>query len=147
MKVKNITTETNLSPLLYAKYINGLHKALRALGVWVYGRLVPLLMYADDIVLLSTSADQADRMHTVVSEYTRKWRSNINTRKTKVVIFAKAMLKREAEVRTWYMGGNTIEVADHYNYLGAEVGDRRGKWNRLMQRLYDKTKSHINLLL
>ena len=42
-----------LSPLLYAVYINGLHEALRqaGLGLWVYGRLVPLLFYADDIVL------------------------------------------------------------------------------------------------
>jgi hypothetical protein len=49
-----------LSPLLYATYIDGLHDALRAkgLGVWVYGRLVPLLFYADDIVLLATSAEE-----------------------------------------------------------------------------------------
>jgi len=138
-----------LSPLLYATYINGLHEALRAkgLGVWVYGRLVPLLLYADDIVLLSTSADQTQRMHNVVTEYARKWRFNVNNRKTKVVIYASAELKREAELRTWSIGGSPIEVADHYKYLGAEVGDVRGKWNRLMRRLYDKTKNHINLLL
>ena len=28
----------------------------RGLGVWVYGRLVPLLMYAGDIVLLADGA-------------------------------------------------------------------------------------------
>ena len=44
-----------LSPLLYALYINGLHAALRdrGLGVLVFGKLVPLLLYADDIVLLA----------------------------------------------------------------------------------------------
>ena len=37
-----------LSPALYALYIDGLHRALRdaGLGVWVFGQLVPLLLYA-----------------------------------------------------------------------------------------------------
>ena len=44
-----------LSPFLYAVYIDGLHNALReaGLGVRIFGRLVPLLLYADDIVLLA----------------------------------------------------------------------------------------------
>ena len=48
-----------LSPFLYALYIDGVHDALReaGAGVWVGGRLVPLLLFADDIVLLASSPE------------------------------------------------------------------------------------------
>ena len=43
-----------LSPLLYAVFINGLHEELHraGLGISIYGCRVPLLLYADDIILL-----------------------------------------------------------------------------------------------
>ena len=52
-----------LSPFLYAVYIDGLHNALReaGLGVRIFGRLVPLLMYADDIVVLARDAEEMGR--------------------------------------------------------------------------------------
>jgi hypothetical protein len=60
-----------LSPYLYSVYIDGLHKALRrrGLGMWIYGKLVPLLLYADDIALLAPSAAMLREMLTVVSDY------------------------------------------------------------------------------
>ena len=76
-----------LSPWLYAMYINGLHQALRSkgLGVTVYGRLVPLLLYADD--LLSKNASEAKAMHDVVTDYARRWRFDINHGKTNLVVY------------------------------------------------------------
>ena len=52
-------------------YIDGLHTALReaGLGVRIYGRLVPILMYADDVVLLARNMAEMERMHGVVEEY------------------------------------------------------------------------------
>ena len=69
-----------LSPFLYAVYVNGLHEALRKAGlvVFIYGELVPLLLYADDIVLLSKSLEEMVKMHRVVEEYARQWRFDLN---------------------------------------------------------------------
>lgn len=68
-----------LSPTLYALYIDGLHQALRrsGLGVWVAGRLVPLLMYADDIVLLASNPGQLHAMLCVLGDYATTWRFDI----------------------------------------------------------------------
>ena len=76
-----------LSPLLYAVYVNGLHDALRkhGLGVRIYGRLIPLLLYADDIVLLASNAAELQRMLRVVSDYAYKWRFEVNHGKSGVV--------------------------------------------------------------
>ena len=53
-----------LSPFLYAVYINGLHAALRdaGLGVFACGRRVPLLLYADDVVLMARDATELQLM-------------------------------------------------------------------------------------
>ena len=76
-----------LSPFLYAVYINGLHKALSqaGLGVRVVGRRVPLLLYADDVVLLARNALELQQMLDVVSDYARKWRFATNHGKSQVV--------------------------------------------------------------
>ena len=65
-----------LSPALYALYIDGLHRALRdaGLGVWVFGQLVPLLLYADDIVLLAPTPTQLHAMLQVLETYASRWR-------------------------------------------------------------------------
>ena len=64
-----------LSPFLYAVYLNGLHKALaNGLGVRVVGRLVPLLLHVDDVVLMARSAHEL-QMLKLVSDSARKWRS------------------------------------------------------------------------
>ena len=138
-----------LSPLLYAVYINGLHDALRklGLGVRVCGRLVPLLLYADDIVLLSKDEDETRRMHDVVTEYARKWRFDVNQNKTKLVVFGPNKTKSGAKTATWRISNKAIEVAEYYKYLGAEIGGVRGKWNKLIERLHGNTTEHLNLIL
>ena len=63
----------------------GLHKALSdvGLGVWVLGRRVPLLLYADDIVLLAV---EPQAMLDVVTVYAQQWRFELNHRKSNVVV-------------------------------------------------------------
>jgi hypothetical protein len=124
-----------------------MHCGLRAWGVMVYGRLVPLLLYADDVVLLSKNADEARKMYAVVIEYARRWRFNVNHGKTKLVVFGPNALKQAVRSAIWEMCGRPFELADYYKYLGAEIGGTRGKWNRLLQRLLDTTKTNLNLLL
>ena len=65
---------------MYANYSDGLHEALRVagIGIWVYGRLVPLLMYADDLVLLATGPTMLAAALTIVEQYAANWRFDIN---------------------------------------------------------------------
>ena len=76
-----------LSPLLYAKYIDGLHDALRkeGLGVWIAGRLVPLLLFADDIVLFASSPGDLQRSLRVLDVYAQRWRFSTNHSKSKLL--------------------------------------------------------------
>ena len=141
-----------LSPALYAIYIDGLHKALReaGLGVRIYGVLVPLLLYADDLVLLARSIEDMMAMHAVVADYARKWRFEINHRKTKLVVTGAAgvMADRQAvRNQSWEFAGGVVELVDEYKYLGAEVGKTRGKWNSMLERIWQKASAGANLTL
>ena len=138
-----------LSPLLYATYIDGLHEALRKerLGIWIAGRLVPLLMYADDIVLLAPSEAMMRRMLEVVTQYAKQRRFEVNHGKSNLVVVGPAHLREHARATSWTLSGCPIDIKDSYRYLGAEVEAAGRKWQQLKQRLQDKGASYVNQLL
>ena len=100
-----------LSPFLYSIYIDGLHAALRerGLGVSIFGRLVPLLFYADDIVLLARSGAEIHEMLEVLDKYAPKWRFNVNHGKSKVMVggteAARAEAREDMAARRAALGG------------------------------------------
>jgi hypothetical protein len=138
-----------LSPFLYATYINGLHKALAdaGLGTRVHGRLVPMLLYADDIVLLTRSADELKAMLKVTHEYARKWRFDVNHGKSNVVVFGSKAAKKEAKVIVWRLGSDVLKVVEIYKYLGIETGKVKGRWNDVVARFYKNAEATLSLLL
>ena len=73
-----------LSPFLYAMYIDGLRQ--KGLGVRIAGRLVPLLLYADDVVLLARTSEEMKAMHGVLEQYARQWRFEIHHGKSNIVV-------------------------------------------------------------
>ena len=99
-----------LSPTLYSLYIDGLHQAMRSrgLGVWVAGQLVPLLLYADDIVLMASSPSQLRTMLHVLSEYAATWRFDINHKKSSVLISGHApkSLVERMKAERWLVDGD-----------------------------------------
>ena len=87
-----------LSPLLYAIFINSLADALKTAaangsvqGVHLTERAIDqllLLMFADDIVLVAESLEDLQQMANVLAEHARKWRYQINLKKTKYMCFS-----------------------------------------------------------
>ena len=102
-----------LSPLLYATYIDGLHDCLRAAGcgIFVFGRLVPLLLFADDIVLLTDSPDQLEKALQCVSEYANRWRFTFNNKKSNIVVLGSDDAKSIARNMTWILAGKEPDEA------------------------------------
>jgi hypothetical protein len=65
------------SPWLYSNFIDGLAKELKKanLGVWIAGRQVPLLMYADDVIVSQLELTQ---MNKIVSDFAFRNRFQFN---------------------------------------------------------------------
>ena len=79
-----------LSPILFNIYVDGIVKDILNVNTnpAMLGQMkVPLLMYADDIVLLSESAPGLQNGMNAIHTFCLKWGLKINSAKTKVLIF------------------------------------------------------------
>jgi hypothetical protein len=140
-----------LSPLLYSIFIQGLSDMLIAegFGLSVCGTRVPVLLYADDIVLLAEDSDELQAMLDAVSRYAVQWQFRFNPKKCSVVVATSSKAeKKEAEGTKWTFGDGTIAVSNEYKYLGADMGKiGRGQWTSCLTRITKRAKEKMNQLI
>ena len=137
------------SPTLYDVFIDQIaHDLTRGgeggerFGV-SYGtsELVPLLMYADDIVLLAATPDALQRMLQVVERHARQWQFTYNASKCEVVVAGRKQLKAKRNAaldhgHKWVLEGHALAVSESYTYLGVEFGVLgAGRWRALLDRM------------
>lgn len=107
-----------LSPVLFSLYLNDLHDHLPH-GLNIEGWDVKLLMYADDIVLLSDCPLRLQHMINALHIYCEQWSLNVNLLKSKVLIFRKSP-RLPTNIRFIY-GTDCIEIVNEYTYLGVNL--------------------------
>ena len=75
-----------------------------------------ILLYADDIVIFSGSAEGLQEGLNFLDAYCKRWKLKVNTSKTKVMVFRKAgLLPRNLE----FIFDNTVlEIVGKFTYLG-----------------------------
>ena len=131
------------SPWVYSAFIDPLARALKAagLGVWIGGVQVPLLMYADDMVMLARSQEELHRMNAVVSAFAKRNRFQFNGDKSAVMAFnaTPAARKRCAE-QAWSLSGETVEVKSSYVYLGTVVPADGLDWDQHVRTAIEKAR-------
>jgi hypothetical protein len=136
-----------LSPLLYALFINGLVKELNALNLGVSlnekEQKLSTLLYADDIVLVTDSRYKLQRMLDAVTTYAKKWRFELNPKKSEVVVFGVKYPPRNV---TWKLGDNNIKQVTQYKYLGIEL-TRTLKWRPYIKRVLAKARRNMTQAL
>lgn len=107
-----------LSPVLFSLYLNDLHDYLPG-GINVAGTVVKVLLYADDIVLLSDSPKGLQNMIDALYVYCNQWLLRINLEKSKIMIFRTCT--RISHGLYWKFGDNLIDVVNEYKYLGIKL--------------------------
>ena len=80
---------------------------------------VQLLLYADDIVLISDTQKDLQSMLDCVTEYSRKWRFRVNPKKGKSEVMRFGKTGRSQT--KWMLGGKEIYETAQYKYLGVEI--------------------------
>lgn len=117
----------NLSPILFNLYLNDLERFLSENNIqgvectqhsldesiFIYIKLFALL-YADDTVILSDSAEDLQNALFAYDDYCRRWKMHVNYDKTKILIFSKG---KEAKY-TFTLQDTPIEVVNEFKYLG-----------------------------
>ena len=107
-----------LSPLLFNFYINDLVDNLKFLdlGVNIDGEKVSVLLYADDIVLLSENENDMQRLLDVISEWCNDNKIHISRDKSKVVHFRNPSTPLSRYI--FHCDNNQLDFAPSYQYLG-----------------------------
>lgn len=108
-----------LSPLLFSMFINDLEETFIKAG---YNGLdidmfkIFMLLYADDIVLFSNSAQELQEGLNLLAEYCNRWKMKVNVDKTKIMVFRKGgMLPRNL---SFTYNGEALEIVNKFRYLG-----------------------------
>ena len=131
-----------LSPLLYSLYTNDIDRFLDAQkGAATALDLVrvPHCDYADDIALISNTAEnlqsQLDRFHA----YTRSKGLKLNTDKTKVLVF---FSNDTSAIPTFLYDGTPLELVTEFKYLGITL-TRTGQMHTAAAKLADTFRGAI----
>ena len=110
-----------LSPTLFKIFINDLPDIFTE-----YCKPVSLgndnlncLMFADDLVLLSETPEGLQSALDKLQDYCDKWFLQINTKKTKIIIFNKA--GRLVTKNTFTINDEEIEIVNRHPYLGITI--------------------------
>lgn len=153
-----------LSPTLFGLYMDSLHSHLRHCApadgpLLSTGQRVPALMYADDIVLMATTAAGLQRLITAMHRLCSCKMMTISAEKTAVVVF-RGVRDNKPDSSSWLCGGSLLQQRDAYKYLGLVFSSVRGiaasmsevqrrqnaAWGLLMQR-YAQLTQHFSIEL
>ena len=113
-----------LSPLLFSLFLNDIAKEMAAISncITVHDYDFRLLLYADDMILVSDTPYHLQRMLNQLEQYCNTWNLNVNINKSKITIFRKGgYLKRNEH---WTYKETPIEIVSSYKYLGIYVTSR-----------------------
>ena len=108
-----------LSTTLFNLFINDLPKEFNFEGnnpVTVGDTEISCLLYADDLILMSTTHESLQKCITRLEHYCKTWQLEVNLKKTKIMIFNKqgSLIKKYK----FYYKNNTLENVKEYKYLG-----------------------------
>ncbi|MCO5558046.1 hypothetical protein L7F22_011621 [Adiantum nelumboides] len=114
-----VKQECPLSPTLFGLYIDEIVSFIQSSGgegVELGGTTVHILLYADDIVLVSESAEGLQQHLRGLDDFCSQRGMTVNLGKTKVLIFhTSARVRRQS---SFTAAGGDIEIIGSYVYLG-----------------------------
>ena len=97
-------------------------------------------MYADDLIIMATSPEELQKSLDGLSEYCKKWKLNVNVKKTKCMTFSKGSNTRKIQFK---INNKQIENVKEYKYLGISVNARNCSFAPSIDNLSNKATRAI----
>ena len=105
-----------LSPKLFTEFLQDISASFdQDQGIPVDTLLMVYLLFANDLVLCSVSAEGLQKQLTALYSYASLWHIIVSIPKAKVLIFNEHYTKVHG---SFHYGDNIIEKAEQYKYLG-----------------------------
>ena len=93
------------------------------------------LLYADDLIIISRSKLGLQNCLNTLSSFCNSWMLDINSKKTKVMVFQKRA-KKNSNLE-FHIGKETIDIVHEYTYLGTRISST-GNFNISLEHLKEK---------
>lgn len=112
-----------LSPTLFSLFINDLATEIKASGhgVKINGEDVPILLYADDIVICAETEESLQALLKIMENWCNQWRMSVNADKTKIM-----HCRRKTDDKTEYrflFNNVELQLTEKYRYLGVTINE------------------------
>ena len=136
-----------MSPLLWALFLEDLELFLQGdfnSGIQIDELEIILLLFADDLVIFGNSPKDLQNSLNKLYEYCQTWGLEVNTQKTKVMVFRKKGKILPNECFTY--NNIVLENVDHFNYLGT-VFSYTGNFCNNQEQITGKALKALNVLL
>lgn len=121
-----------LSPLLFGLFIDRVEKwlaeRLPQVGVQLGAHLVRLLLYADDLTLLASSAADLQALLAALHEFSVLNSLEVNVAKCAVVVFGRSTPRAGHDIppNGWSYAGRQVPVLPEFRYLGIVFHQTKG---------------------
>ncbi len=116
------------SPFLFKSFLADLGKYLNdECGVVLHQSIITHLLWADDLFLVSPSADLMQSQLNNLKSYCSQWQMVVNTVKTKMMVFG----VKDASKFNFMFGNDVISICENYSYLGNLIKDSRNPFTRI----------------
>ena len=111
------------SPLLFNLYISDIFELLKNDSALTLNgqEYFNALMYADDMVIMSATEEGLQKSLTALNDYCKKWKFNVNHKKTKCMIFSKASKTKNID---FTINSRIIENTKEFKYLGISINSK-----------------------
>ena len=123
---KGVRQGCPLSPILFNIYVNDIFKIMNENnGSNIFlkeNEPINALMYADDLILISETKEGLQSQIDKLCEYCVKWKLNINTKKTKIMIFNRGNSLIKA---SFYINNVAIENVKTMKCLGFTINAKK----------------------
>ena len=136
-----------ISPILFSLFVEDIEMYLQnrnSKGIVIQDMCLILLLFADDMVVIGETPEDLQLSIDHLHNYCETWGLEVNTAKTKVVVFRKRGGLKHNE--KWIYADEYLDVVNDFNYLGVTL-NYTGNFNLNSQTLYGKGLKALNNLL
>lgn len=132
-----------LSPLIFNLYSEHIFReALEDApgGININGTMINNIRYADDTVLIASSAQELQNIINSVVSHSETFGLHLNVSKTKIVVFSKTPISVHLHVK-----GQAIEQVTSIKYLGANINSQCDSKNEIRSRIEQARKTLMSM--
>jgi exonuclease III len=132
-----------ISPKLFNLFLADIHEYLDIeCGIKANNFSVTHLAYADDLVLISETAENMQKQLFNLQKYCRKWHLMINANKSKVMIFNRG----NVSVKPFTLENNQLEIVKSFKYLGHVISQSCNIHSLMFEHVATKAQQAMHVL-